>query len=933
MKCFKLFLQLLLVICLVVTLIAGLSESVQAANVCCEQTKDNEYCQYVDETQCAGGSKMAPTSCDQTSYCKLGCCYDKEGEGYCYSSYPRAMCEKQYSGIFVDEQNCNKVSECEKGCCIIGTQADFVTENRCKKETAEFADLTMDFRSDIKTEQKCIEVAHTADKGCCVSESGCRYVTDAECAISPQSISLALNASENITIGASYTTGFYKDKYCSQLGFCSCTPSSPSLKGTANPKNTGCIEGSDDVYWIDSCGNPEGVAYDCDYALGTLCGDRDGNEEYICEDISCVKNGKGDQTLIKFSNDEEDYEEVSVGGILNGESWCFYDYSFPKVKTKISGGQKVTDIKNLADVLVDYDKKIVANLESNLPEGYDFSLQSISENLREIDYASREPIGSRHYRAICINGKQLVEPCGDYRTEWCLQGNVEGEGKFSLKKEYTEARCIENKWQSCIDDCNTATPDMSNDDWEKAQLKDLECCADYSKRDCAWIGGKCVPRVSPGTKFWEEEGENNCGKANMECSFLVKCDGWSSIFGICEDVGDNILSSGWHPIDEDGNAIENLEEIPCFKKDDDGKIAFIQAANNLCRSYGDCGADLNLAGVYSYPGFSSPIDLGSKFENFIGDKLLDSQINKNNKPNWEQGSEILDTRLHEDKYNGFSGSFVDFFRSASQGGGRGIFYGSGLIAAPILAQLKVWPSVFGTKFTQGFVFGFTGASDPELLKIMEIGENTLIAKGKKTLGEEGVDKLKKEVITHLGEDATSDQIAVGVNDALLERGKEEALSKGFLGTTLEVVNIAMWVYLVYDLVNNFASDTQTVTVSTECKPWTAPQVVDDCEKCNPNFWKDDDGVPENVNAFKACSEYRCKSFGATCELINKGTTNETCVSLSHYDVTSPVIVPWTKEMEEDLTIQELDYGFAIGYKNSIEDKKVDKNEYKTASNI
>ncbi len=69
------------------------------------------------------------------------------------------------------------------------------------------------------------------------------------------------------------------------------------------------------------------------------------------------------------------------------------------------------------------------------------------------------------------------------------------------------------------------------------------------------------------------------------------------------------------------------------------------------------------------------------------------------------------------------------------------------------------------------------------------------------------------------------------------------------------------------------------TTSFECKPWQAPTESGAaiCEKCN------DDDLP--------CSEYRCKSLGQSCELVNEGTVEEKCVDTNPHDVTPPIIKP------------------------------------------
>ena len=73
------------------------------------------------------------------------------------------------------------------------------------------------------------------------------------------------------------------------------------------------------------------------------------------------------------------------------------------------------------------------------------------------------------------------------------------------------------------------------------------------------------------------------------------------------------------------------------------------------------------------------------------------------------------------------------------------------------------------------------------------------------------------------------------------------------------------------------------TVFFTCQPWEAPIGGNDCELCN-------DGI-------HPCSEYRCKSLGQACELVNPGTEKELCVWQNPRDVNSPAIQP----LEDALT--------------------------------
>jgi len=69
---------------------------------------------------------------------------------------------------------------------------------------------------------------------------------------------------------------------------------------------------------------------------------------------------------------------------------------------------------------------------------------------------------------------------------------------------------------------------------------------------------------------------------------------------------------------------------------------------------------------------------------------------------------------------------------------------------------------------------------------------------------------------------------------------------------------------------------QTITFS--CEPWLAPVGGQNCEKCN-------------TNPLVPCTEYRCKSLGQACGIVNPGTTQEQCAWIHPNDVDAPTIKP------------------------------------------
>ena len=94
-------------------------------------------------------------------------------------------------------------------------------------------------------------------------------------------------------------------------------------------------------------------------------------------------------------------------------------------------------------------------------------------------------------------------------------------------------------------------------------------------------------------------------------------------------------------------------------------------------------------------------------------------------------------------------------------------------------------------------------------------------------------------------------------------------------------------------------------VKFECFPWEAPLGGSQCEICNEN-------------PLLPCSEYRCKSLGQACDIINKGTEEEKCVWINREDTQAPKIIPWDEALKPigltyrpDPTISPPNTGFRI----------------------
>ena len=532
-KQFLILIGLLLIIGSIYPVISA-EQSWPAFNVCCEKTKAGAWCQNTLKGSCDASIDLTtksplretPTSCDATSFCKLGCCIDSE-EGLCMENTPLKVCQIS-TGTWIDDSKCN-VAQCQLGCCILGDQASFITLTRCKRLSLLYG-LNTNFRRDITTESSCIDLAFAQDKGACVYEienmKTCRFTTRGDCLDSAKA-----GKSDNMTSEPE----FFKDYLCSadELGT-NCGPTTETM----------CIDGKDEVYFKDSCGNPANI-YDankiyskdpiywkkivlksnscsgkskdgsknskncgnCDYLQGSICGT--GTATYgnnICRDINCYKTENG-----------KDYK--------NGESWCIY--------------------------------------MSEVGEG-------------------KDSVGSRHFRHVCINGEETIEPCADFRNEVCYEQEVKIDAG-----QFVEAACRVNRWSDCIDqntekkclnqdkrDCYWH-PGLAYDGAGKSSNKTSSALiqTDNKIQETGIINGTgiCLPNYPPGLKFWET------GDAASVCSL------GNSIQVV--QYTTNLFGSK--------DCKENCEVL---------EPAWLDKMNNVCTSLGDCGAKSNFLGVYTEDG-------------------------------------------------------------------------------------------------------------------------------------------------------------------------------------------------------------------------------------------------------------------------------------------------------------------------------------------
>ena len=486
----------LIVLVLIISLFFILSINLASAvnqtlgvKYCCERTDYGAWCQNAPIEDCDTRYRTTPTSCEAVSYCRLGCCYDSN-EGTCMENTAQKVCNDA-NGTWASDKQCS-IPQCNLGCCVIGTQAAYVTLTRCKKLSA-FYGLNTDFRQNIGNELDCISLASLSDQGACVYgvdyTSTCKFTSRQECNSmkSGTTVGNSTNASSIGQVTGNVT--FYKDYLCSneELGT-NCGPT----------KETTCLDGKDEVYFKDSCGNPANI-YDaskindksywrkivskqnscgsgkantnsgscgnCDYFSGSICKNyktaKTSKPTYgnnICADLNC--------------------KDTTDGAKKHGESWCSTD-KFP------------------------------------------------------------DSVGSRYFRHLCMNGEEIIEPCADYRQEICIQDDISG---------FSQAACRVNRWQDCL-------TQKEKIDCENKDKRDCKWILKKDKVNTTTTNAgnttvsqpaeiACIPEHTPGLKFWDASAQSTCALVNVQCKvvFSENC-----LIGQHEDCEENCecISSGW----------------------------------------------------------------------------------------------------------------------------------------------------------------------------------------------------------------------------------------------------------------------------------------------------------------------------------------------------------------------------------------------------
>ncbi len=443
-------------------------------------------------------------------------------------------CEESNGGefcVYIDEEDCKPGAmraavSCEQtNFCGVGCCGDIETgdcSNAVPKATCESKENSIFYGS-----FDCDKVGF-CDKGCCEIGSNFRFITKKACEILIEENFPFLDVEDvwNGGIGSEEECIYQsveEDEGCcvkeGEYGFegdCDWT-----TRGSCSTLGLEDENGGPGFYKGVYCSN-EGLQCDCVSNDHKGCAGEDvywfdscGNKENLVEDcdyfgetICKEKDGSASCRSINCE-DTNDYpknnHDPAMGGFRhNGESWCVY--------------------------------------EGRVGPAMDL-------------------VGSRHYRVMCVDGEELIEPCRDFREEYCVQFS-ENESEFNF------AKCIESDGFECVSECNQKPFDSN-------KQKNKQCCDEYAS--CLWNDGICMPLIPPGNLDAEYETSSPNFNTKQMC-----------------DVGDTTCTSIW--VKKLGGNWECKANCHCRN------YQWVSDANLFCQSLGDCGAHYNVAGKWTKKG-------------------------------------------------------------------------------------------------------------------------------------------------------------------------------------------------------------------------------------------------------------------------------------------------------------------------------------------
>ena len=311
------------------------------------------------------------------------------------------------------------------------------------------------------------------------------------------------------------------------------------------------------------------------------------------------------------------------------------------------------------------------------------------------------------------------------------------------------------------------------------------------------------------------------------------------------------------------------------------EAGFAEKMNNICMSLGDCGAHVNLAGEIG-TGYSTKGDRSPKISQAYIEGLkkyikpLKGQ-RVSSLPNSEAGAQQL-----------FGESFsLDIDDTASK------ISQFGLGAAGLLSLYTSFSGLSATALPAGFI---GPATEAQASAASWVGFSNVLNAG--AVGA-GIGYIMGMIFGLEGDDLT---IAVVVGAA-----SGVAAAFGLFGDSIAGLIIDPWTLIVVVVISVILNilgigKYREKKVEFSCLPWQPPSGGDNCSKCKEY------GIE--------CTQYKCKSLGKTCELLNAETDNELCVNIAPDDSLAPEIKFNSSSLSGGLSYEETQNGVKISNSSS-----------------
>ncbi len=871
-----------------------------SGNVCCEETTSGDSCVYTSEDNCAEDSIQASTSCEQTEFCKTGCCISDVGQ--CSKGVAQATCDSIDGYTWQEGSDCSTVDSCQKNCCVIAeSQCSYTTESYCNILIENLEDITLDWR-DVDSESSCTDICKASTKGCCVSDDSCVYGTQAEC------------ESPNIDISSGY--GFYEEAYCSDIGSCGCTAED----------SFACV--NEDVYSFDRCGNQEGMAEDCDYTAGKWCG-TNADGEVTCMSTYCddtfdgiYYTNKDDPGIVGEGNLRNRHDEGKMGGKRdNGESWCLYESPAGAFKD-FPGSQHYRAYcyfgEEIIEPCADYREEVCLQVPYGSYKGLDDNGISYSDLSYEEDYTG--PTGS-----ACVDNtdNEVFSPevttvsvgnnwDDDSLVETCAAANIDCQQSYA-KDSWTDPNfqvgqgvmCTSPQWAKTMNeycraqgDCGAAmnlVEEFSNSGFSMSKSQEFLAAFDQNNESYrVYVGyDSCVDHFvgNPG----------DTGIAGL---------GYTSYFLDLEKT----------EFQDQIDTVNRLEQEAIFclydcATDKDGSDQTLGECNFISTIDPDLENGTSSL-LYSYFGGERGME---KYQMLSagedGKIILEKDV-----PSWS-----FEEDLGKESYGVYGGLVAlssMFYENVELGDVRSYGWVIGLGIANVLG------AVAGASL---FAIAVSGVKTGTDVVTFSAAANSLLSNPFGVLGiaNSGSGFAAIGNIITIAITIVSAGVIAGIENPLERQKATETfaitsgVSSGLSLLTLIVlvagtggplgIALAAFALAVTAIAALFSlgGEVRDVTISSHCEAWQPPLGSDYCELCDIPVSEGglaiDDGDQDNPQILTGwdCTQYKCQSLGQSCEYIseNAGTTRPKCIAVDVDDVNRPIIEAYMLDVSEDMNDQ------------------------------